>query len=97
MITEPEAAAIYALDSLNPHDLQIGTTFVLCDAGGGTVDLISYKVLALEPILKMKEAATGTGSLCGSSFINRLFEAFFERKLSNDEKWDEEVLQEVMV
>lgn len=39
MISEPEAAAIYALDRIDKHDLQIGDTFVLCDAGGGTVDL----------------------------------------------------------
>ena len=44
IISEPEAAATYALDALNPHDVKIGDTFVLCDAGGGTADLISYIV-----------------------------------------------------
>ncbi len=39
VISEPEAAAIYALDRIDKHDLQIGDTFVVCDAGGGTVDL----------------------------------------------------------
>jgi molecular chaperone DnaK (HSP70) len=39
MISEPEAAAIYALDRIDKHDLHIGDTFVVCDAGGGTVDL----------------------------------------------------------
>ena len=44
IISEPEAAAIYALDTMDPHGLQIGHTFVLCDAGGGTVDLsLPYK------------------------------------------------------
>ena len=47
MILEPEAAATYALKTMDDHDIAIGDTFVLCDAGGGTVDLISYKVLAL--------------------------------------------------
>ncbi|MCJ1380511.1 hypothetical protein MMC17_003619 [Xylographa soralifera] len=96
MITEPEAAATYALAAMNPHDLKVGSTFVLVDAGGGTVDLISYKVTALKPILKVKEAATGTGALCGSTYINRLFEAFLLRKLGNDPMWDDEVLQEAM-
>ena len=37
IISEPEAAAMYALDALDPHGIEIGDTFVLCDAGGGTV------------------------------------------------------------
>ncbi|KAI4195683.1 MAG: hypothetical protein LQ346_003376 [Caloplaca aetnensis] len=41
VITEPEAAAMYALDAMDPHNIKVGDTFVLCDAGGGTVDLIS--------------------------------------------------------
>ncbi|MCJ1476627.1 hypothetical protein MMC13_005295 [Lambiella insularis] len=94
MITEPEAAATYALDVLPPNDLQVGSTFVLCDAGGGTVDLISYTIMALKPLLKVKEAAPGTGALCGSTFINRLFESFLVRKLGHDPLWDDEVLQE---
>ena len=35
IISEPEAAAVYALDAMDPHDIQVGDTFVLCDAGGG--------------------------------------------------------------
>lgn len=35
IITEPEAAGIYALDTTPNVDLKINDTFVLCDAGGG--------------------------------------------------------------
>lgn len=35
IISEPEAAAMYALDAMSPHDLEKGDTFVVCDAGGG--------------------------------------------------------------
>jgi molecular chaperone DnaK (HSP70) len=35
IIKEPEAAGIYALDSVDDIDLEIGDTFVVCDAGGG--------------------------------------------------------------
>ena len=36
LIREPEAAGIYALDTRRGDlDLQVGDTFVLCDAGGG--------------------------------------------------------------
>jgi hypothetical protein len=37
IITEPEAAAIHALDMMDPHGLEIGQTFVVTDCGGGTV------------------------------------------------------------
>ena len=40
IITEPEAAAMHALDIMDPRNIQIGDTFVLCDAGGGTIDIV---------------------------------------------------------
>lgn len=38
IVSEPEAAAVYALDAIDPHDIKVGDTFVLCDAGGGKND-----------------------------------------------------------
>jgi molecular chaperone DnaK (HSP70) len=35
IISEPEAAGIYALDTMTALDLRISDTFVVCDAGGG--------------------------------------------------------------
>ena len=95
IISEPEAAALYALDAINPHDLKVGNTFVLCDAGGGTVDLITYTVSSLKPILKLSEATPGTGSMCGASFLNRKFQEFMESRLGGQSGWDDEALQEV--
>ena len=40
--------------------IKVGDAIVLCDAGGGTVDLISYEILKLNP-LEMKELVHGTG------------------------------------
>lgn len=54
-------------------NLQVGDVFVLCDAGGGTVDLISYKVTQTSPTFKIEEAAVGTGAKCGASFIEEVF------------------------
>ncbi|KAL8851909.1 MAG: hypothetical protein Q9221_003236 [Calogaya cf. arnoldii] len=96
IISEPEAAAIYALHAMDPHSIKIGDTFVLCDAGGGTVDLISYTVSSLKPILQVEEAATGTGRLCGSTFLNRIFNKFLVDKLGLNEEWDEEVVEDAM-
>lgn len=41
---------------------KIGDALVLCDAGGGTVDLISYEIMNLNP-LEVKELVRGTGRL----------------------------------
>lgn len=35
VISEPEAAAIYALNEMSKIGLKVGETFVICDAGGG--------------------------------------------------------------
>lgn len=68
MIKEPEAAALYTMHSLN-FALRVGDAFVLCDAGGGTVDLITYEVLKLEPALELKELVPGAGKL-GPHHVN---------------------------
>jgi molecular chaperone DnaK (HSP70) len=39
LISEPEAAAVYTLKAIQPNHLKIGDNFIVCDAGGGTVDL----------------------------------------------------------
>ncbi|KAH8804541.1 hypothetical protein F5884DRAFT_417421 [Xylogone sp. PMI_703] len=96
LVSEPEAAAIYSLHCLDPVGLNVGDSFVLCDAGGGTVDLISYTITDLYPMLKVKEAAAGTGGLCGSTFLNRRFGEFLESKLSKEPGWDPEILAEAM-
>ncbi|RFU34294.1 hypothetical protein B7463_g2070, partial [Scytalidium lignicola] len=96
LVSEPEAAAIYSLHGLDPHGLNVGDSFVLCDAGGGTVDLISYTITDLYPMLKVKEAAAGTGGLCGSTFLNRRFGEFLEAKLGKEPGWDSEILAEAM-
>ena len=93
IISEPEAAALCALDALDPHNLKIGDTFVLCDAGGGTVGLITSTVSALKPILKLNEATPGTGSLCGASFLNRKSHEFMEAKFGGELGWDDDVME----
>ncbi|KAK4995018.1 hypothetical protein LTR66_005073 [Elasticomyces elasticus] len=81
MITEPEAAAVYALQAIQPNPLLVGDNFVVCDAGGGTVDLISYEIKQLSPALRIEESATGTGGLCGAVFLNLRFEAHCRDKM----------------
>lgn len=85
MVAEPEAAAIYTLrslkDSKTGEDILPGDCFVLCDAGGGTVDLISYRVKTVSPSFSVEEAAIGTGDKCGGSFVDRNFRTWLEKRL----------------
>ena len=94
MVAEPEAGAVYALHALHPHTINIGDTIMLVDAGGGTVDVITYQVRQLQPMLQISEVTCGSGALCGSSFINRCFEDSLMNDCSLDTEWDEEVLEE---
>ncbi|CAM1509778.1 Fc.00g001130.m01.CDS01 [Cosmosporella sp. VM-42] len=81
---EPEAAALSTLcePGRKPNT---GEVYVICDAGGGTVDLISYKIDSINPI-SMQEAAEGTGGLCGGIFIDEAFEIMCKNRLGR--KWD---------
>ncbi|KAE8552694.1 hypothetical protein EYB25_004073 [Talaromyces marneffei] len=60
LLSEPEAAALYTLRAIQPNTIKKGDIFIVCDAGGGTVDLISYCVDDLTP-LKLREVVEGTG------------------------------------
>jgi hypothetical protein len=87
---------MYTIQGLDPRTLKIGDSFVLCDAGGGTVDLISYTITKISPSLEIKEAAAGSGALCGSTFLNRRFGEFLTSKLGREEGWDADTLAEAM-
>ncbi|KAF4338548.1 heat shock 70 kDa 12B [Fusarium beomiforme] len=61
-ISEPEAAALTCLkENADRFDVKVGDHFVICDAGGGTVDLITYKVEKLDPLI-VSESVKGDES-----------------------------------
>lgn len=74
LIKEPEAAALYTLHVLQDRGLEEGDALVICDAGGGTVDLISYEILRTRPTLELKELVPPKGGMAGSLQLNRRFE-----------------------
>ncbi|RMZ73776.1 Hsp70 family chaperone [Pyrenophora seminiperda CCB06] len=84
LTTEPEAAAIYTIQSMQggiqDEQFSVGDGFVVCDMGGGTVDLISYRVTGLLPTT-LEEATVGSGAQCGGSFVERSFLEWLERRL----------------
>lgn len=55
-----------------------------------TVDLISYTVTSVSPVLQLEEAAPGSGRACGSTFLNRIFAKFLNDKFYDDDEWNAE-------
>ncbi|KAJ0287318.1 hypothetical protein Brms1b_003743 [Colletotrichum noveboracense] len=74
-ISEPEAAALAT----------VGDHIIVCDAGGGTVDLISYEILSMEPFV-VREAVEGDGDLCGGVFLDEAFIELIKTKVT-PEAW----------
>ncbi|KAF5688118.1 Hsp70 chaperone protein [Fusarium denticulatum] len=82
VIKEPEAAALYTFMSQERALAnKEGDCFVVCDAGGGTVDLISYEVVSTQPCLDLAEVVPGIGSMSGSLGLNRRFAEAFDQSI----------------
>ncbi|KAG9650183.1 actin-like ATPase domain-containing protein, partial [Aureobasidium melanogenum] len=80
MITEPEAAALCALKTVAGVNVNKKDVWIVCDAGGGTVDLISYEIKSLSPFV-IEEAVPGDGDVCGSGLINMRFQAYVKSRM----------------
>ncbi|KAI0883273.1 actin-like ATPase domain-containing protein [Annulohypoxylon maeteangense] len=76
---EPEAAALSTLCEPGRR-VNKGDVYIICDAGGGTVDLISYEIEQANP-LAVREVAEGVGGLCGGIFIDEAFEQICKNRL----------------
>jgi molecular chaperone DnaK (HSP70) len=79
LITEPEAAALFFDDKIQKLD-PTETYFIVCDAGGGTVDLVTYAAGKVDDDKQasIKQVGEGCGDLCGSNRINRLFSEYLK-------------------
>ncbi|CAM1506717.1 Fc.00g063580.m01.CDS01 [Cosmosporella sp. VM-42] len=81
-ISEPEAAALATIKDFSRRSTtKPGDTIVVCDAGGGTVDLISYVIETVEPFV-IKECVKGDGDLCGGVFLDAGFIDLIKKKVT---------------
>jgi molecular chaperone DnaK (HSP70) len=82
LVLEPEAAALYCQersDALREAgSLKPGTTFMIVDAGGGTVDLTTHKQM-LDG--NLSEMTPGSGINCGSTKIDKEFRLYLDQRL----------------
>ncbi|KAJ2894884.1 hypothetical protein MKZ38_007107 [Zalerion maritima] len=62
LVEEPEAAAVATLFERKSNPSMVkGAVFVVCDCGGGTVDMSSYKIKSLTPF-EIAESVQGDGN-----------------------------------
>ncbi|EWG47583.1 hypothetical protein FVEG_07650 [Fusarium verticillioides 7600] len=78
-VTEPEAAASYVLREFN--SLSVGKQVIVCDAGGGTVDLVSYEIDQVKPYLRVSETTRPRGGLCGANSLDQRFLQLVRQRL----------------
>ncbi|CAK1359214.1 unnamed protein product [Cercospora beticola] len=95
LIREPEAAAVATLSSLtqggSEQQIKANDSIMICDCGGGTVDITTYVITGITPKLAFKELLVGTGGKCGSTYIDREFIKFMEKKFGaayTNLKWE---------
>lgn len=80
-VSEPEAAALATLKHVDGRcDVKSGDSFVVCDCGGGTADLITYLVKTVEP-MTICEIVKGAGALAGAVFVDARFKLLLKKKL----------------
>ncbi|EAW24046.1 Hsp70 family protein [Aspergillus fischeri NRRL 181] len=77
MLCEPEAAALATFKTmpLCGPGMQIkpGDGVLICDCGGGTVDVTSYLISEVSPKLSFDELTSAVGGMCGATAIDRNF------------------------
>ncbi|KAI8391423.1 uncharacterized protein BYT42DRAFT_556812 [Radiomyces spectabilis] len=84
LISEPEAAALYCENHCQTFNMNDGDEFIICDAGGGTVDLIAFRARIDEKgNRRFEESTKGLGGVCGSVFIDRRMRLYLKEKLKH--------------
>lgn len=69
---------------------------MIVDAGGGTVDLITYRIATLAPKFKIEEAVAGAGGACGAAFLDERFERLFVTTLGQEDGFENSMIQGAM-
>ncbi|KAF7361376.1 hypothetical protein MSAN_01170400 [Mycena sanguinolenta] len=96
-VTEAEAAVLYAADSGSVEDWLVEDGhLILCDCGGGTVDITGYKINAVKPALKLEESSASRCYLAGAVFVAQAAKVFFKNHLRGTEWDNEDSLQRIL-
>ncbi|KAI5792601.1 hypothetical protein DFH27DRAFT_655014 [Peziza echinospora] len=87
LISTPEAAAVYYFQTLEKkpkYAIKVGDLCVFAHCGGETVDVRSYEIKALGPLLCVAEVTAESRGFCGSNSVDNCFKELLERRLKAD-------------
>ena len=71
---EPEAAACdYVINNPNSNAIIQGNTYIVCDIGGGTIDISTHKRIEEDGNIYIEEVYPPIGGNNGSTYINKKF------------------------
>lgn len=83
LVNEPEAAAMFYTKDKQFVELFQGKSqlrALVCDAGGGTVDMATYELLKQASGYSIDEVTPGSGGICGASFLDDRFRKLISKK-----------------
>ncbi|KAI8064183.1 hypothetical protein BC940DRAFT_277281 [Gongronella butleri] len=96
LTSEPEAAALYCQKKSTQFNLKHGQRFLVCDAGGGTVDLMVFEIYHPQGQKQtLREVTRGHGATCGSGLLDNRMRHYLVEKLAFIDIADE-VLDQIM-
>ncbi|CAG8762171.1 15404_t:CDS:2, partial [Acaulospora morrowiae] len=76
-----EAAASYCMKVLDKHHLNsVGTSFLICDCGGDTVNMMTYEILNGNKLGVITERI---GDFCGGTYVDREFIRYISRSVDS--------------
>ncbi|KAG0173998.1 Heat shock 70 kDa protein 12A [Apophysomyces sp. BC1034] len=97
LISEPEAAALYCEKKSEQFNLAHGQRFMICDAGGGTVDLIVFEIDQQTTGRRtLKEVTNGHGGSCGSGFLDLRMRDYIKRKFHHLGSINDSAMEHIM-
>ncbi|KIX96289.1 uncharacterized protein Z520_08067 [Fonsecaea multimorphosa CBS 102226] len=86
LVSEADAAATYCCEKASDFFLNLGDVFMIADIGGGTSDLMIYKVTHLYPY-RFDPVVPGDGAVCGASHLNRALIRELKTKIKTDPRY----------
>lgn len=95
LISEPEAAALYCQKNCDEFNLIKKQQFLICDAGGGTVDLVVFEIDGDDANRTLKEITTSRGDNCGSTFLDVNMRNLLKERISQHLKISPITLEEM--
>lgn len=84
LIGESEAAALYAEKVRYGIQIKSNETLMICDAGGGTIDIVTYKKVVEEDESSYKEITVPCGNTCGSTQLDYNFRNYVWRMINKE-------------